>query len=269
METTTYVIKGGRDGRERLRVLSSALTATTGTLLNRLAVPPNGRWLDVGCGGGDVAQLIARRHPDATVVGIDFDADKIDIARTEARRAGVTNVAYRVHDVTRPFPDAGTYDAVYARFVLSHMVDPGHVAALAVAAARPGGAVAVEDVDIAGAACAPPCPAFQRTTELISALMRSRGADPQIGFRLPAILRDAGVVDLDVAVVQPAGLSGDAKQIQLLTLLNIREAAIAAGLADTEEIDRLGDELESFVARPDTVVTTARIVQSWGVVPSR
>jgi SAM-dependent methyltransferase len=236
-------------------------------LLNRLAVPPDGRWLDVGCGGGDVAQMIARRHPEATVVGLDFDADKIQIARTEARRAGVTNVAYRVHDVTCPFPDAGTYDAVYARFVLSHMVDPGRVAALAVAAARPGAVIAVEDVDIPGAACDPPCPAFERTTELVSALMRSRGADPQIGFRLPAILRAAGVVDLDVAVVQPAGLTGDAKQVQLLTLLNVRDAAVAAGLADHAEIDRLAAELAAFVDRPDTVVTTARIVQSWGVVP--
>jgi SAM-dependent methyltransferase len=253
LAASTYVIKGGRDGRERLRVLSSALTATTGALLNRLAV----------------AQMIARRHPEATVVGLDFDAEKVDIARTEARRAGVTNVAYRVHDVTCPFPDAGTYDAVYARFLLSHMVDPGHVAGLAVAAARPGATIAVEDVDIAGAACDPPCPAFERTIELFSDLMRSRGADPQIGFRVPAILRAAGVVELDVAVVQPAALSGDAKQIQLLTLLNVREAAVGAGLADDAEIDQLAAELASFVDRPDTVATTARIVQSWGVVPDR
>jgi len=265
--SSTYVINGGEEGRKRLRVLSSALTATTGALLDRLEVPAAGRWLDVGCGGGDVALRIAVEHPAATVVGVDLDAGKVHIARTEAARARIGNVTYRVHDVTRPFPDAGTYDAVYARFVLSHMTDPGHVARLMVDAVRPGGVVAVEDVDISGAACHPPSAAFARTNELYSALVRSRGADPDIGFRLPGILAAAGLVDVDVAVAQPAGLRGDATRVQLLTLPNIRPAAVAAGLATDAELEDLERDLEAFVERPDTVITTARIVQSWGVRP--
>lgn len=263
----TYVINGGLPGRDRLRVLSSALTATTGALLHRLVAPVDGRWLDVGCGGGDVAARIAADHPAATVVGIDLDADKVHIARTEASRAAIDNVTYRVHDVTRPLPGAGTYDVVYARFVLSHLADPGHVARLMVDAVRPGGVVAVEDVDIAGAACYPPSAAYARTNELYSALVRSRGADPDIGFRLPGILAAAGLVDVDVAVAQPAGLRGDATQVQLLTLRNIRAAAVAAGLATDAELDELEHDLAAFVDRPDTVVTTARIVQSWGRRP--
>jgi SAM-dependent methyltransferase len=260
----TYVINGGLSGRDRLRVLSSALAATTGALLDRLTAPADGRWLDVGCGGGDVTARIASGHPAATVVGIDLDADTVHIARTEAARAGVANVSYRVHDVTRPFPGAGTHDVVYARFVLSHMADPDHVARLMVDAVRPGGVVAVEDVDISGAACWPPSAAYARTNELYSALVRSRGADPDIGFRLPGILAAAGIVDVDVAVAQPAG---DATLVQLLTLRNIRPAAIAAGLATAAELDVLEHDLQTFVDRPDTVVTTARIVQSWGRRP--
>jgi SAM-dependent methyltransferase len=266
---SSYVIQGGRDGRERLRVLSSAVADTTEALLDRLVVPVDGRWLDVGCGGGDVALTIARRHPRAVVVGIDFDADKIAIARAEAAGAGIANVSYELHDVTRPFPSAGSYDAVYARFVLSQMIDPVEVAERMVDAVRPGGVVAVEDTDIAGAACFPPSGAFERTNELYSALVRSRGADPDIGFRLPGILGAAGLTDLDVAVVQPAGMRGDAKQVQLLTLRNIREAAIACGLDDADEIDEIAAELERYVSRPDTLVTTARIVQCWGVRPDR
>ncbi|MET0327089.1 MAG: methyltransferase domain-containing protein [Ilumatobacteraceae bacterium] len=265
---TSYVINGGVQGRRRLRVLSSAVTATTGALLARLDVPADGRWLDVGCGGGDVALRIALEHPAATVVGIELDADTVHIARTEAARARAGNVTYRVHDVTRPFPGAGNYDAVYARFVLSHMADPGHVARLMVDAVRPGGVVAVEDVDISGAACSPPSAAFARANELYSALVRSRGADPDIGFRLPGILAAAGLDDVDVAVAQPAGRRGDAKRVQLLTLRNTRSASAAAGLATDAELDDLERDLESFIDRPDTVVTTARIVQSWGTKPA-
>ena len=264
----TYVINGGPQGRDRLRVLSSAMSATTGALLARLAAPATGRWLDVGCGGGDVARRIAVEQPAATVVGIDLDADKVAIARAEAAHAGVANVSYEVHDVTRPFPGAGTYDVVYARFVLSHLPDPGQVARLMVDAVGPGGVVAVEDVDIAGAACWPPSVAFARTNERYSALVRSRGADPDIGFRLPGILTAAGLVDVDVAVTQPAGLGGDATEVQLLTLRNIRPAAVAASLATDAELDELDHDLQVFVDRPDTVVTTARIVQSWGTRPA-
>ena len=105
---------------------------------------------------------------------------------------------------------------MYGRFVLSHMIDPVEVAALMVAAVRPGGVVAVEDTHIAGAACFPPSGAFERTNELYSALVRSRGGDPDIGLRLAGILGAVGLVDLDVSVVQPAAVrGGDAKQVQL------------------------------------------------------
>ena len=77
----------------------------------------------------------------------------------------------------------------------------------------------------------------------------------------------ADTFDVDVAVAQPAGLQGDATQVQLLTLHNIRPAAVAAGLATDAELEELERDLRTYVDRPDTVVTTARIVQSWGTKP--
>ena len=85
----------------------------------------------------------------------------------------------------------------------------------------------------------------------------------------PASLAPSASSDLDVSVVQPAAVrGGDAKQVQLATLRNIREAAIAGGLDDADEIDEIATELERYVGRPDTLVTTARIVQCWGLRPA-
>jgi hypothetical protein len=49
-----YVIRGGGDGRERLRLLSGVMRPYTLRLFDRLGIPEGMSCLDVGCGGGDV-----------------------------------------------------------------------------------------------------------------------------------------------------------------------------------------------------------------------
>jgi ubiquinone/menaquinone biosynthesis C-methylase UbiE len=95
MTTPHYVIRGGMEGRERLRVLARVMAPTTSTLLARVGVEPTARCLDVGCGGGDVTLALARLAPEGSVVGIDLDETKLGAAREEADAAGVRNVEFR------------------------------------------------------------------------------------------------------------------------------------------------------------------------------
>src|SRR5262249_15830671 len=48
-----------------------------------------GRSIDIGCGTGIVPILIAQAYPAARVEGLDFDAPSIELARANARSAGV------------------------------------------------------------------------------------------------------------------------------------------------------------------------------------
>ena len=50
-----YVIRGGVEGRERLRVLSRVMKPTTFSLFNRVNVRRGMVCLDVGCSGGDAS----------------------------------------------------------------------------------------------------------------------------------------------------------------------------------------------------------------------
>jgi SAM-dependent methyltransferase len=204
--------------------------------------------------------LLAARVPSGRVVGTDRDAVKIELARAGA----ATNVEFRVEDVAETVASGARYDAVYARFLLSHLPDAAHWVGSLAQLVAPGGALVVEDVRISGSFCSPPSAAFRRSLDIFCRTVRANGGDPELGPHLPRHLRAAGLGDIGVEVVQPAGLTGDAKRIQLLTLTAIRDAAVAAGVTDDEEIDRLAAELEAFVARDDTVVTTAQIVQTWG-----
>ena len=81
---------------------------------------------------------------------------------------------------------------------------------------------------------------------------------------MPLFLADTGLTGVGVEVIQRAGMSGDVKHLQHLTLALIRESAAAQGVATFEEVDRLVLETAAFADRVDTVVSTPQIVQSWG-----
>ena len=69
-----YVIRGGAQGRERLRILARVLHSSTAALFERLGVGDGMVCLDIGCGGGDVTLELARRvGPRGRVVGADID----------------------------------------------------------------------------------------------------------------------------------------------------------------------------------------------------
>ena len=81
-QTGRYIIRGGIEGRERLRVLARAMQPTTSALLDRVGVTPGMACLDVGCGGGDVTLELARRViPGGSAVGADLDETKLSLAR--------------------------------------------------------------------------------------------------------------------------------------------------------------------------------------------
>src|SRR4051794_12497689 len=115
-----YLIRGGIEGRERLRVLARVMRPTTLPLLERAGVRAGMRCLDVGCGGGDVTlDLATLAGVTGSAVGLDLDATKVELARGEALLAGATNVEFRVGDLTDGLGEE-EYDVVYARFLLTH-----------------------------------------------------------------------------------------------------------------------------------------------------
>src|SRR5262245_32221231 len=122
-----YVIRGGVEGRERLRLLSEVMASSTRALLAEVGVPGGSLCLDLGCGGGDVTRELARAAgPGGRVIGVDVDEVKLDIARLESTNQGISNVVFEVRDVTEWEP-VESFDVVFARFLLTHLADPGRV----------------------------------------------------------------------------------------------------------------------------------------------
>ena len=96
-------------------------------LLNELRADPAGkRVLDVGCGGGILAEEFARLG--CAVTGIDPSEASLDAARAHAKHMGYT-IDYRVGSgEALPF-EAATFDWVYCCDVLEHVNDLDRVTA--------------------------------------------------------------------------------------------------------------------------------------------
>jgi len=150
-----YVIRGGDEGKRRLELLSRVMWPTTFRLLKALGLRAGMTVLDLGCGGGDVTLAIARITGRA--VGIDMDPVKLDHARAEASRRAL-NAEFRAGNVYE-WAEHSAYDAIYTRFLLTHLPDvPGALSRMR-QALKPGGVLIVEDIDFTGSFCYPACDA--------------------------------------------------------------------------------------------------------------
>jgi ubiquinone/menaquinone biosynthesis C-methylase UbiE len=264
MQKSSYIIRGGVAGRERLRVLSRVMQPTTLALLRRAGIRPGMACLEVGCGGGDLAFDIARLvGPSGRVVGTDIDEKKLELAAQEAQTQQLNNVEFRLSDITATEPERG-FDLVHARFVLTHLPNPAQALGRMRGALRSGGVLVLEDIDFRGYFCHPENAAFSRYVALYTETVRRRGGDANIGPRLPGLLVESGLEDVHLNVVQLAGTAGDVKLITPLTMENIADAVRAEGLASRAEVDQLVAELYELAQTPGTVSSSPRIVEAWG-----
>jgi 2-polyprenyl-6-hydroxyphenyl methylase / 3-demethylubiquinone-9 3-methyltransferase len=105
---------------------------------------PGARLLDVGCGGGLLAEALARAG--ATVTGIDLAPAMIDAARSHAAASSL-RIDYRVAGAESLAADQpAAFDVVTCMELLEHVPDPAAMLASLAELVRPGGQVFVSTI---------------------------------------------------------------------------------------------------------------------------
>lgn len=112
-------------------------------MIDRVALK-DARVLDVGCGGGLLAESLARAG--AQVTGIDLAPGMIDVARLHASAQELT-IDYQLVDVaTCAAENAGRFDVVTCMEMLEHLPDPGSVFPAFAGLLKPGGSLFVSTI---------------------------------------------------------------------------------------------------------------------------
>ena len=128
------VLSGGVDRRWRRKTVDA------------LALPAGApaRVLDVATGTADLAIAIARRHPLATVVGLDPSTNMLEVGRRKLEKRGLADRVTLVEADAEALPfDDASFDGATIAFGIRNVPDRARGLAEMARVVRPGGRVCV------------------------------------------------------------------------------------------------------------------------------
>ncbi len=107
--------------------------------LDRLASIRGKRVLDVGCGGGILAEAMAT-HGAAAVTGIDLGSKALGVARLHALESGLENLDYvEISAEALAAAQPASFDVVTCMEMLEHVPNPASTVQACADLVRPGG----------------------------------------------------------------------------------------------------------------------------------
>lgn len=253
-EETVYLHGTSAEEQDRLSRMNRWLNERS---LEVLAPAPGMRVLDIGSGMGQMAAEIASKG--CTVLGIERSAEQLGRARELHPNSAAT---FRLGDATAlPLEDeeAGTFDLVYARFVLEHVSDPSAVADEMHRAVKPGGRVVLIDDDHDRMKFTPECEPLDRLWAAMIEGYRANGNDPDVGRKLVTVLHRAGLSPTDNGILFFGSCAGSpcwdtAWRNMSDVIASSQETILAHGLLDPAELADGLAVAEEWSKQPDAAV---------------
>jgi len=226
-----YVLDHHHEGeRQRLALMSRLLDPLHRDQLERLAIGPGLRTLEVGCGNGSMSAWLAGQiQPGGRAVAIDLDLSLAD--------ATATGLEYRQADILAGPVEPAGFDIVTCRAVLHHVADPQAAIANMIASTRPGGLILLIEPDFLPATVTEPAVVREFWHGWL-AWSREQGIDYFLGRRLPGLLSRLGLADIAATAVTALYNGGSPwAEYWRLTIAELRPRLTDSGRLAGESVD--------------------------------
>ncbi|MEU4393749.1 methyltransferase [Kribbella sp. NPDC023855] len=257
--TSTYLLGSSQKEHARLLLQSDLHRDAAERLFAAIGVTDGWSTTDIGCGPlGCLDTLDALVAPHGTALGIDQDHRMVGWARQSigARHLTRTSAVYGRGDQTNQ--PTGTFDLVHARLLVANLPAPEAVVSHMAELAKPGGWVALQDIDSTGWGCEPAHPSWQ---PLHDGFADVEGIDIYVGRRLPALLRSAGLDSIRTMAQSYVRSPGDAYHTLLIQFAEqFRDRILARGRLTPDQFDH-------HLSKPETLVFHPLLIQAWGRKP--
>jgi SAM-dependent methyltransferase len=255
----------------RLRTLSVLYRGITRRWLEQAGIGAGMSVVDVGCGPGDVTLLSAEMvGASGSVVGVDGAPEALELARSRAEEAGLSNVRFERADVTSWLP-AEAVDAIVGRLILMHLPDPAKSLARLAGAVRPGGVVAFQDVVLATRRAEPELPLVAAFNGWVLETLRRAGRPADMGLRLAAVFREAGLPEPHLCAGQPVERGAEALGYSIMAgdVVSLLGRMRALGVTTESEVrpGTFEERLRAEAAAADAVLLSPLMVGAWSRVP--
>jgi trans-aconitate 2-methyltransferase len=233
----TYTFGDSERAAQRLALVAQVFEPASRAFLAESA--PRGRALalDLGCGPGHTTALVAETTASERCVGLDASPAYVEAAQRRATR----RCEFQCHDVLAlPYP-TGRADAIYARFLVSHLADPAAALGAFASQLAPRGRLLLDEVEWIRSDGG----TFLRYLGHVEAVLASQGQCLFVGERLHALsarheaMRGSRVRELAVDPRDAAGMFS-------MNWETLRENAAVAARTTASERDALAEELAAL-----------------------
>jgi trans-aconitate methyltransferase len=139
MSEAGYVLGQSERAARRLELQDKHFAAPSEAILDALAIRPNDRVVELGCGpGAFTRRLVKRLGRDGVVVSIDASADLLEVAKQALAGSGPGRVEFVQADVSKPGAWVEGATVVCGRAVLHHVPMAEYLLGQLRAILRPG-----------------------------------------------------------------------------------------------------------------------------------
>ena len=268
MENETYLLGHSYSEIQRLIDQARILRPTSERLLRSAGIERGMRVLDLGCGAGDVSMLAAKLvGASGEVVGIDRNAQVLEVARERARAAAFENIFFAEASVDT-FDEPMPFNLVIGRYVLPYQVDPVAFLQAAAQFAGRGGILALHEfLPYAAVRCTPQVALWQQTFDLVRAVFRAGAPSLDAAARLIEHFSAAGLPRPALFSETNVGGGGEAPHYAWLAgaVGTLLPKMIQLGIvtAETIEVDTLESRLRSAVVEARSQIEGPPQICAW------